>query len=229
MSTVPRSAAADLFWNEIGNVKDDLKFATSLSGDIDVKTGSFLQRYNRELLVRIHSLAAAYLREIVHQILKIRPLHKLLPDAAITYTVDEIMSCARLEELQRDASSEVFRKLENKFKNRSGTDLVGQIVRVLNEKKLPDWTLLRPHVQPFFALRHLIVHNGGRFDQDFVDNFGKEPNWKTWSVGDAIPGKIDLVRKTIRAFGNVVKFIDPVLLAAESQKSMSTAGSRSAI
>lgn len=209
------SPAAKHFRDEIGNVKDDLTCARSLSGDVDKKTGSFLQRTYRGLLVRTHSLTAAYLREVVHEVLKFQPLHELLPSAEISFTVEQVMTATSLTDLQLEASGEVYRKMESRFKNRSGSDLVGQIVRALNSKKIEPWKLLQPQVEPFFALRHLIVHNKSRFDQTFVEDFGSisRAAWGTPTRDADIPGKAALVRASINAFKTIVEFVDPIFLS----------------
>lgn len=206
-----RSPAARLFWNEIGNLNDDLDCISGLSGpDAGRKMGSFLQRNFRNVLVRVHSLVQNFLRSSVHELLKNRPAQVLLPGEKIEITLAQVMSAPNLETLQADVTGELFRRMENAFKKRSGLDLAEKIVKALNKKKLSGWEQTRDSAEPYFALRHLIVHSQSKFDAQFVADFGSQQSapWGSPVENGIIPGKALLVRAAIPKFGAVVDFVD---------------------
>lgn len=217
-SEMQRTDEAELYYSEIGHVNDDLQQIKGLSGTRDMKANSFLQRTHLGLLVRTHSLMAVYLRGVVRRVLSIRPVHVLLPGEELKFTVADVMDAASLSALQEFVSGEVYRRMESRFKRQSGVELVYEIIRSLDRTMTGSWRKVRQgEVEPYFALRHLIVHNHGRFDQDFVSRFNAGKRiWGSASAGDSIPGKSNLVRASVSAFSSVVNFVDPILLRALS-------------
>lgn len=209
-----KSQPAQDFWNSIGNTRDDLDIIRSISHPgLDVKTGSFLKRANLQILVKIHSRTQDYLRQVVHSVILRRP-HLLmsghLSGNDITMRAEQIMGATDLAELQRHVSGELFRKLESKFKNKSGLALADQILKVFPRGNTNGWEVVRNSAEPYFAIRNLIIHNQSEFDSVFVKNFSSvdAPSWGVARPGSQIPGKKALVERAIKAFGGVVDFVD---------------------
>ena len=121
------------------------------------------------------------------------------------------MGATSLVELQQYISGELFRAMEYKFKNKSGLMLADAILKVLSKKDKGDvWDLIRNSAEPYFAIRHLIVHNQGRFDTVFESKFANviAPPWGEPRNGKSIPGKAAMVADAVEKCGGVVKFLD---------------------
>ena len=123
-----------------------------------------------------------------------------------SFMEDEIMKASDISQLKVLFAKRVLRRLEQK---RDSLDLIRALYKMLGK----NTTKTVNEAMPYLEMRHLLVHNGGRYDQKFIDNYGK--CFTDAKVGWRINlnfGKMKSAAKCLRAF---VREVDKFVLAGK--------------
>ena len=83
-----------------------------------------------------------------------------------SFSEEEILNALNVSQLKELFAKRILRGLEQK---RDSLDLIRALYKTLGK----SITKTVNEAMPYLEMRHLLVHNGERYDQKFIDNYGK--------------------------------------------------------
>lgn len=157
-------------------LKQDLRLKNeNLSSDLVTHLKGFVYA---SLIKQFHDYVMEYFRTVLRLIANNpnkgcvlldlrRACHKegyKSPD--FSFTEDEIMKASDISQLKDLFAKRVLRRLEQK---QDSLDLIKALYKMLGK----DVTSTVDDAMPYLEMRHLLVHNAGWLDREFVSRYGK--------------------------------------------------------
>lgn len=125
----------------------------------------------------LYEACCAYLKEVLNRVIE---LHKITPKRLLGETnfkikAEELIDLETHEQLVAQLSEKLFREMERREANikQKGKDSYPILISLL-EKRLgiSISKKLTTCAEPYLALRHILVHNDGVPDQQFLKKYG---------------------------------------------------------
>jgi hypothetical protein len=177
--------------------------------NIPVKQGQAIinrtKRNNYEYSILIlNTHFSEYLKNILRDMYDHKPL-LIAGKASGTLQYHEIIESGSFDSISDMIVDRVFKKLES---DRGTKKLLTNILKG-TKVKLPD--KIENNALMYIEIRHLLVHQSGKFDKDFIKRFGNSIK-SSIEVNEKIPLTIDFVREGIKSVSELVGTIDRQLI-----------------
>lgn len=166
------------------------------------------KKIHEQAIVELYRIFATYIRNITEEFMHTDPCNLLKAagenkDNKIEFK--KIISLAEYDSIIAYMADVIFRRFENE---RSTPKLLEKIISY-TKIEVPDE--LREKALFYLEIRHLIIHNASKADDDFVDK-NKNNNRIAIPKNRKLPINYDLVSKSIEAVTELCHAIDQELI-----------------
>ncbi|XOV67863.1 MAG: hypothetical protein ACFHU9_01570 [Fluviicola sp.] len=155
---------------------------------------------------RLYETTTIYFRDILKSATdKGMDSDKLIGEHSISLTSRELLQIGNYEKIVEKISSSIFRQLENEKNTKK---LIDKLDRKLG---LGVGNEIISNALPYLEIRHLLVHNAGKADQDFCDTFP----FIEAEEGKLIKLSTDLINNARNALITLIKEFDKKIVEKE--------------
>ncbi|MGN1232861.1 MAG: hypothetical protein ACI4UJ_05375 [Candidatus Cryptobacteroides sp.] len=164
------------------------------------------KKIHEQAIVELYSIFATYIRNIIEEFIYTDPYPLLRvvgenKDNKIEFK--KIISIGNYDSLITHMATMIYRRLENE---RSTPELLNKII---SYTKIEVADELREKALFYLEIRHLIIHNGSKADEKFLDN---NNNRLAIPSNHKLPINYKLVSKSIEAVTELCHAIDQELI-----------------
>ncbi len=152
--------------------------------------------------IELYNIFASYMKEILKEMYQLRPKSiTSKSNKALNYS--KIAEFSTYEEIVNFIIDDIFRSLENL---RRTPKLVKSII---NHTKIQIPQALSDSAMMYLSIRHLIVHNDSKIDQEFYDKYR---NKLTISLNGKVPTDFSTFQIAMQSLYDYIKAIDNELI-----------------
>ncbi len=144
----------------------------------------------------------AYIKSILREMYRKKPL-EIVNKSPSTLAYHEIVKLGSYEAICNFMVEQVFKSIEGKRNTRA---LLNKILDKTNVSITED---VMATALMYIEMRHLIVHNNGKVDQDFADRYGTRLNVE---ANQTLKGNIGNSKKALKAIANLCLEMDQGLI-----------------